>query len=160
MAQVAVGLRSHIDVFGNDYATPDGTGVRDYLHVVDLARGHLLALQKIEESVIAGETRIYNLGTGKGYSVLDMIAAFAEATRRPIPYRNVARRPGDVSTLIAEVSKAERELGFKCQYSLKEMCEHLWNWQSHNPHGYPTNMKHCKPMFSGPQGLWHTCQGE
>lgn len=137
MAQVAVGLRSHIDVYGSDYATPDGTGVRDYLHIMDLARGHVLALERIDECVQPGGTGIYNLGTGQGHSVLEMIEAFSKAVGKPILYKIVGRRDGDVSTLVADAQKAKMELGFTCRYGIDQMCSDLWRWQSSHPNGYP-----------------------
>lgn len=153
MAQVAVGVRKEIQVFGTDYLTRDGTGVRDYVHVMDLANGHKLALERMDDLLREGEARYYNLGTGLGFTVLEMIAAFASATQRPIPYTLADRRPGDVPVLIAQVDKAKEELGFTCKYGLKEMCEHLWNWQSKHPHGYRSHVKALRkaPSF---QRLW------
>jgi UDP-glucose 4-epimerase len=142
LAQVAVGLHPKVYVYGTDYFTYDGTGVRDYIHIMDLAHGHLLALEKMETLVEKGESRVYNLGTGRGYSVLDVIKAFSRACGREIPYELTGRRDGDVPTLIADVEKARRELGFESRYGLDEMCEHLWNWQSLNPNGYDANGKH------------------
>ncbi|MBR2259065.1 MAG: UDP-glucose 4-epimerase GalE [Blautia sp.] len=133
ITQVAVGKLKELGVFGNDYDTPDGTGVRDYIHVVDLAVGHVKALKKIEEK--AGLC-IYNLGTGKGYSVLDIVKNFEAATGVRIPYQIKPRRPGDIATCYADPSKAERELGWKAQYDIKDMCEDSWRWQSNNPNGY------------------------
>ena len=117
----------------DDYDTPDGTGVRDYIHVVDLANGHVKALKKIEEN--AGLC-IYNLGTGHGYSVLDIVKNFEEANGIKIPYSIKPRRPGDIATCYCDPSKAERELGWKAQYGIKEMCEDSWRWQKNNPNGY------------------------
>ncbi|XP_076440773.1 UDP-glucose 4-epimerase-like [Babylonia areolata] len=135
VAQVAVGRRKEVEVFGNDFDTPDGTGVRDYVHVVDLAKGHLAAMKKIDEN--SGEQpKIYNLGTGKGISVLEIINAFEKHTGQKIPYKIVGRREGDVDTMIADASKAGRELGWKTERGLKEMCLALWNFQSKNPYGY------------------------
>jgi UDP-glucose 4-epimerase len=133
IAQVAVGKLAQLAVFGDDYATPDGTGVRDYIHVVDLALGHLRALE-----VAAHEpgVRVYNLGTGRGYSVLEAIAAFARASGQPIPYQVVARRPGDVAASYANASLAERELGWRAERDLDAMCADAWRWQSQNPQGY------------------------
>ncbi|MBQ7653067.1 MAG: UDP-glucose 4-epimerase GalE [Clostridia bacterium] len=127
ITQVAIGIRPFLNVFGGDYPTPDGTGVRDYIHVVDLARGHLLALKKIEES--ANGVYVYNLGTGTGYSVLDMVKAFSEVLGRQLPYKIVERRAGDIAECYADPSKAEKELGFKAQYDLKRMCEDSWRFQ-------------------------------
>lgn len=133
ITQVAVGKLEKLGVFGNDYDTPDGTGVRDYIHVVDLAVGHVKALKKIEEN--AGLC-IYNLGTGTGYSVLDIVKNFEEANGVKIPYVIKDRRPGDIATCYADPSKAQKELGWSAQYGIKEMCADSWNWQSHNPNGY------------------------
>ena len=133
VAQVAVGKLPEIRVFGNDYPTPDGTGVRDYIHVTDLARGHLLAMKRLKE---AGGVQIYNLGTGKGVSVLEMIAAFSEACGHALRYQIVDRRPGDIAECYASTEKAKRELGFEAQFGVREMCRDLWNWQTKNPNGY------------------------
>lgn len=133
ITQVAVGKRERLGVFGNDYDTPDGTGVRDYIHVVDLARGHVKALKKIEEK--AGLC-IYNLGTGQGYSVLDVVRNFEEASGVKIPYEILPRRAGDIAANYADASKALRELGWKAEYTLKDMCADSWNWQKNNPDGY------------------------
>ncbi len=133
ITQVAVGKRDKLTVFGNDYDTPDGTGVRDYIHVVDLAKGHVLALKKIEEN--AG-LKIYNLGTGVGYSVLDIVKNFEDATGVKIPYVIGERRPGDIATCYASAEKAYKELGWKAQYGIKEMCEDSWRFQKNNPNGY------------------------
>ena len=133
VAQVAVGKLPEIRVFGNDYPTPDGTGVRDYIHVTDLARGHLLAMKRLKE---AGGVQIYNLGTGKGVSVLKMIAAFSEACGHALRYQIVDRRPGDIAECYASTEKAKRELGFEAQFGVREMCRDLWNWQTKNPNGY------------------------
>lgn len=133
ITQVAVGKRERLGVFGNDYDTPDGTGVRDYIHVVDLARGHVKALKKIEEK--AGLC-IYNLGTGQGYSVLDVVKNFEEASGVKIPYEILPRRAGDIAANYADASKALRELGWKAEYTLKDMCADSWNWQKNNPDGY------------------------
>ena len=133
IAQVAVGKLDKLSVFGNDYPTPDGTGVRDYIHVVDLARGHLKALEKIDDKpgVVA-----YNLGTGQGYSVLEMIAAFERVSARTIAYEIVARRPGDIAECYADPGFAARELGWSAQFGLERMLEDSWRWQSKNPKGY------------------------
>ncbi|MBR1860703.1 MAG: UDP-glucose 4-epimerase GalE [Lachnospiraceae bacterium] len=133
ITQVAVGKRDHLNVFGNDYDTHDGTGVRDYIHVVDLALGHVKALKKIEEN--AG-LKIYNLGTGQGYSVLDIVKNFEEANGVKIPYEIEGRRPGDIATCYADPSLAKKELGWEAQYGIKEMCRDSWNWQRNNPNGY------------------------
>ena len=133
ITQVAVGKRSELGVFGNDYDTHDGTGVRDYIHVVDLALGHVKALKKVEEN--AG-LKIYNLGTGTGYSVLDIVKNFEEATGVKVPYVIKERRPGDIATCYSDATKAKEELGWEAQYGIKEMCEDSWRWQSNNPNGY------------------------
>lgn len=133
ITQVAVGKLKELGVFGNDYDTPDGTGVRDYIHVVDLARGHVMALKKLQGN--AG-LNIYNLGTGNGYSVLDLVNNFQEATGVKVPYSIKPRRPGDIATCYASADKAFEELGWKAEFGIKEMCEDSWRWQSQNPHGY------------------------
>ena len=133
ITQVAVGKLKELGVFGNDYDTPDGTGVRDYIHVVDLAKGHVKALKKIEDN---SGLSIYNLGTGKGYSVLDIVKNFEAATGVKIPYVIKPRRPGDIATCYSDASKAERELGWKAENDIKEMCADSWRWQSNNPNGY------------------------
>lgn len=134
IAQVAVGRRPHLNVNGNDYNTPDGTGVRDYIHVVDLAEGHLKALEKISE--LKGEVKIYNLGTGKGSSVFDVLHAFERACGRELPYVIAPRRPGDIDACWADPSLAEKELGWKAKFNLDDMCRDSWNWQEKNPYGY------------------------
>ncbi|MFR8840005.1 MAG: UDP-glucose 4-epimerase GalE, partial [Clostridium sp.] len=133
IAQVAVGKLQCLGVFGNDYPTHDGTGVRDYIHVVDLAGGHVKALKKIEEK--AGVC-IYNLGTGKGYSVLDVVKAYEKACGREIKYEIKPRRPGDIATCYADASKAREELGWEAERGIEEMCADSWRWQSANPDGY------------------------
>ena len=133
ITQVAVGKLKELGVFGNDYDTPDGTGVRDYIHVVDLAKGHVKALKKLEDK---SGLSIYNLGTGKGYSVLDIVKNFEAATGVKIPYVIKARRPGDIATCYSDASKAERELGWKAENGIREMCADSWKWQSQNPNGY------------------------
>lgn len=133
ITQVAVGKLKELGVFGNDYDTPDGTGVRDYIHVVDLAKGHVKALKKIEENP---GLAIYNLGTGKGYSVLDIVKNFEAATGVKIPYVIKPRRAGDIATCYCDASKAEKELGWKAENGIREMCEDSWRWQSDNPQGY------------------------
>ena len=135
VAQVAVGKLEQVGVFGDDYPTPDGTGVRDYIHVVDLARGHVAAIKKLEQKP---GLFICNLGTGHGYSVLDVINAFSKACGKEIPYVIDPRRPGDIAECWCDPSKAKRELGWEAQYGIEEMCAHSWNWQSHNPDGYKT----------------------
>lgn len=133
ITQVAVGKLEKLSVFGDDYPTPDGTGVRDYIHVVDLAKGHLSALEKLQEKpgVVT-----YNLGTGTGYSVLDVVKAFEKASGKEIPYNITDRRPGDIAINFADPSKAEEELGWTAEYDLVDMCRDSWNWQSQNPEGY------------------------
>ncbi|MBQ9891005.1 MAG: UDP-glucose 4-epimerase GalE [Firmicutes bacterium] len=133
ITQVAVGKRDMLHVFGNDYDTPDGTGVRDYIHVVDLAKGHVKALQAIEQGC---GVAVYNLGTGKGYSVLEIVKAFEEASGVKIPYVIDPRRPGDIAANYADASKAEKELGWKAEFGIFEMCRDSWNWQKNNPDGY------------------------
>ncbi len=133
IAQVAVGKLPELAVFGNDYPTPDGTGVRDYIHVVDLAEGHLRALEALQ--TLSG-AHVWNLGTGQGYSVLEMVGAFEAASGKPVPYRVAPRRPGDIATCYADPAKAERELGWKARRGLDEMMRDAWRWQSMNPDGY------------------------
>lgn len=133
ISQVAVDKIDKLSVFGNDYDTHDGTGVRDYIHVVDLAQGHVKALEKLDTNC---GLVIYNLGTGNGYSVLDMVKAFSEASGHNIPYKIVDRRPGDVAKCYADPTKANEELGWNAKYGIKEMCEDAWRWQSNNPNGY------------------------
>ena len=133
ITQVAVGKRQELGVFGNDYNTHDGTGVRDYIHVVDLAQGHVKALKKIEEN--AG-LKIYNLGTGVGYSVLDVVKNFEEATGVKIPYSIKPRRAGDIDSCYADASLAKKELDWEAKYGIREMCEDSWRWQKNNPNGY------------------------
>ena len=133
ITQVAVGKRAELGVFGNDYDTHDGTGVRDYIHVVDLAIGHVKAYEKILKNPGLG---IYNLGTGTGYSVLDVVKNFEAATGVKVPYAIKDRRPGDIAACYADASKAKAELGWEAQYGIREMCEDSWRWQSSNPNGY------------------------
>ena len=133
ITQVAVGKLEQLGVFGDDYDTIDGSGVRDYIHVVDLALGHVKAIEKIAENQ---GVLIYNLGTGNGYSVLQMVKAFEEASGQKIPYVIKPRRSGDIATCYADCSKAKKELGWEAQYGLKEMCEDSWRWQKNNPNGY------------------------
>ncbi|WOL17064.1 UDP-glucose 4-epimerase 1-like [Canna indica] len=133
--QVAVGRRPALTVFGNDYKTKDGTGVRDYIHVVDLAEGHIAALKKIFEGS-SGGCEVYNLGTGKGTSVLEMVKAFEKASGKKIPLVMAERRPGDSETVYSSTKKAEKELKWKAKYGIEEMCRDQWNWASKNPWGY------------------------
>lgn len=133
VAQVAIGKLECLGVFGDDYDTPDGTGVRDYIHVVDLARGHVKAIDKMKEKP---GVKIYNLGTGKGYSVLDIVKAFGKACGHEIPYVIKARRPGDIATCYSDASLAKEELFWEAEYGIEEMCADSWNWQKMNPNGY------------------------
>ncbi|PEP06617.1 UDP-glucose 4-epimerase GalE [Bacillus wiedmannii] len=133
VTQVAVGKLKELNIFGNDYPTKDGTGVRDYIHVVDLAKGHVKALEKVLETT---GIDAYNLGTGKGYSVLEMVNAFEKVSGKKIPYKIIGRRPGDVAVCFADVSKAKRELGWEAEYGLEEMCLDSWRWQVNNKNGY------------------------
>lgn len=133
VTQVAVGRMPHVAVFGNDYATPDGTGIRDYIHVVDLAQGHLKALEKLSTHTGA---MTYNLGTGQGYTVLEVIAAFEKAIGRPIPYQITDRRAGDAAISYADPTKARKELQWSAKRRLADMCQDAWRWQSTNPEGY------------------------
>lgn len=132
ITQVAVGRLPYLRVFGNDYPTPDGTGVRDYIHVVDLAIGHLRALEKLTQPGLY----VYNLGTGRGYSVLEVVQAFEKATGKSIPYQIVDRRPGDVPIAYADPSLAQQELGWRAERGIEEMCIDAWRWQTKNPMGY------------------------
>lgn len=134
ISQVAVGKLERLSVFGDDYPTVDGTGVRDYIHVVDLARGHVKAIDKLAQSEPA--VRVYNLGTGQGYSVIEMVKAFSDACGKDVPYTVVARRPGDIAACYADPSLAARELGWKASFGIREMCEDTWRWQKNNPEGY------------------------
>ncbi|MCC8044917.1 MAG: UDP-glucose 4-epimerase GalE [Clostridiales bacterium] len=133
IAQVAVGKLEKLGVFGDDYDTPDGTGVRDYIHVVDLANGHVKAMKKFDDEPAV---RIYNLGTGKGYSVLQVLHAFEKACGKTLPYEIKPRRAGDIATCYADPTKAKEELGWEAQYGIDEMCADSWRWQSMNPNGY------------------------
>lgn len=133
IAQVAVGRRDHLNIFGNDYDTPDGTGVRDYIHVVDLARGHVAAIDFMNRH--NGE-HVFNLGTGIGYSVLDMVKAFEKANGIKIPFEFAPRRPGDLAVCYSSPEKASSELGWKAENNLEDMCRDTWNWQKNNPMGY------------------------
>lgn len=134
VAQVAVGKLDKVMVTGNDYETKDGTGVRDYVHVVDLAEGHAAAIKLFEKEKVG--LKVYNLGTGKGYSVLEIISAFSKACGKEIPYEFAPRRPGDIAECYADCSKAKRELDWEAKRSLDEMCEDSWRWQSNNPNGF------------------------
>lgn len=133
ISQTAIGKRDHLNVFGNDYPTPDGTGVRDYIHVVDLAKGHVAAIQYLMTHTGEG---VFNLGTGHGYSVLDMVHAFEEANGVKVPYEITARRPGDLATCYADPAKSLEVLGWKAEKNLVDMCRDTWNWQKQNPNGY------------------------
>lgn len=133
ISQVAVGRRTELQIFGGDYPTPDGTGVRDYIHVVDLARGHIAALDWLRQH---NGVHTFNLGTGQGKSVLEVVRAFEAVSGLHIPYRIVDRRPGDIAQCYADPSRAERELGWKAQRSIADMCRDAWNWQAKNPRGY------------------------
>ncbi|MCI7136087.1 MAG: UDP-glucose 4-epimerase GalE [Candidatus Limivicinus sp.] len=133
ISQVAIGRREYLNVFGDDYDTPDGTGVRDYIHVVDLARGHVAAINYMQQH--KGES-VFNLGTGNGYSVLDMVHAFEKVTGKKVPYRIAPRRPGDLATVYASPDKSAELLGWKAEYGLEDMCRDTWAWQSKNPMGY------------------------
>ena len=133
ITQVAIGKRPELGVFGSDYDTPDGTGVRDYIHVCDLAAGHVCALKAIQRNCGLG---IYNLGTGHGYSVLDVVKAFEKANGVPVKYSLKPRRPGDIATCYCDPTKAKEELDWQAQYGIEEMCRDAWNWQKNNPNGY------------------------
>ena len=133
ITKVAVGQLPHLNVFGDDYDTVDGTGVRDYIHVLDLAQGHVKALEKLSENP---GLVTYNLGTGKGYSVLELVKAFSKASGKEIPYKIAERRQGDIAACYADPTKAEKELGWKAKFGIDEMCEDSWRWQSQNPNGY------------------------
>jgi UDP-glucose 4-epimerase len=133
ITQVAVGKREKLNVYGNDYNTPDGTGVRDYIHVVDLAKGHIKSIDAVKKNC---GLQIYNLSTGHGYSVLDVVKTFEKVTGIKIPYTIEPRRAGDIATCYADASKALKELGWKTEYELEDMCRDSWNWQNKNPEGY------------------------
>lgn len=133
ISQVAIQKLPYLSIFGNDYPTIDGTGVRDYIHVVDLAKGHVKALEKLEQE---GGCFTFNLGTGKGYSVLEMVTAFEKTTGMNIPYKIVERRPGDIATCFADPSRANKELQWKTEKTIDDMCKDLWKWQVQNPNGY------------------------
>ena len=134
ITQVAIGRLPCLSVYGDDYDTPDGTGVRDYIHVVDLAVGHVKAVDNILEG--AKGVQVFNLGTGKGYSVLDIVKAFEKATGVKINYKIAPRRPGDIATCYSDPAKAKKELGWEAQRDIEEMCEDSWRWQSQNPNGF------------------------
>ena len=136
ITKVAVGQLPHLNIFGDDYDTQDGTGIRDYIHVLDLSHWHVKALEKLCEKP---GLVTYNLGTGRGYSVLDLVKAFSKASGREIPYKMANRRPGDIAACYANPEKAETELGWKAKYGIDEMCEDSWRWQSQNPTGYKNN---------------------
>ena len=133
ITQVAVGRRDHLNVFGDDYDTPDGTGIRDYIHVVDLAKGHVAAMSYTDAHT---GCHVFNLGTGTGYSVLDMVHCFIDVNRVPVPYEITDRRPGDIAVCYADPEKSARELGWRAERDLADMCRDSWNWQSKNPMGY------------------------
>lgn len=136
VAQVCVGRREKLSVFGDDYDTPDGTGVRDYIHVVDLAKGHVAALSKLYSTAEDPSCSAINLGTGTGISVLDIVDGMTKATGKPVPYEVTPRRPGDVASVYADPTLAREELGWSAELGLTEMCEDTWRWQSLNPYGY------------------------
>ena len=133
ITQVAVGKLEKLGIFGNDYDTPDGTGVRDYIHVVDLARGHVKAIERLKDKK---GVLVYNLGTGNGYSVLQIVKAFEKACQKSIPYEIKEHRPGDISTCYADPALAKEELGWTAEKTLDDMCADSWRWQSGNPNGY------------------------
>ncbi|MCM3568217.1 UDP-glucose 4-epimerase GalE [Neobacillus mesonae] len=150
ITQVAVGKLKELNVFGNQYSTVDGTGVRDYIHVVDLAKGHLKALEKIS---ISSGVEAYNLGTGKGYSVLETVSAFETASNKQIPYKIVDPRPGDAAICYANPTKAEFQLGWTAEKGIQEMCEDAWRWQEKNPNGYDSETVIDDPYFSKSEGI-------
>lgn len=133
VSKVATGEYKSVSVFGNDYKTKDGTGIRDYIHIMDLAKGHLAAVEKIDN---IDKLKIYNLSTGNGYSVLDIIKTFEKVSGKTIPYKISERRKGDIAVCYASSQKANKELNWKCQYNLEDMCRDTWNWQNKNPNGY------------------------
>ncbi|KAG0257055.1 hypothetical protein BG011_004195 [Mortierella polycephala] len=153
VAQVAIGSRPVINVFGNDYPTKDGTGVRDYIHIEDLARGHVAAVEKIQAVIRSNKTLDcvpYNLGAGRGYSVMEMIQSMSETVGHALPYRVIGRRSGDVATVIADPSLAAKELGWKAEKSLMDMCRDLWRWQTLNPEGYSGSNSPPSPSMASP----------
>ena len=133
VSQVAVGKREYLSVFGDDYDTPDGTGVRDYIHVVDLAKAHVAALENLGRP---NEYKVYNIGTGRGTSVLELVKAFERASGRDVPYQVTPRRAGDIAVCYADPGLAERELGWRAELTIKDACRDAWNWQNNNPNGY------------------------
>ena len=133
VSQVAVGKRDHLSVFGDDYDTPDGTGVRDYIHVVDLARAHVAALEHLGDP---DEYKVYNIGTGRSTSVLELVKAFETASGREVPYQITPRRPGDIAACYADPSLAEKDLGWRAKLTIEDACRDAWNWQSNNPNGF------------------------
>lgn len=133
VSQVAVGKREHLSVFGDDYDTPDGTGVRDYIHVVDLAKAHVAALENLGRP---NEYKVYNIGTGRGTSVLELVKAFEKASDRDVPYQVTSHRAGDIATCYADPGLAEKELGWRAELTIEDACRDAWNWQSNNPNGY------------------------
>lgn len=135
IAQVATGKRSELKVYGNDYDTVDGTGVRDYIHIVDLAEGHISGMKKVMDEQFNG-WRVYNLGTGAGFSVLDLVNEFQKASGKKIPYQIVERRPGDIASSFADPSRAKKELGWTAKRNLSDMCKDTWKWQANNPNGF------------------------
>ena len=139
VAQVCVGRREKLSVFGSDYDTPDGTGVRDYIHVVDLAKGHVAALDKLYTDSVG--CRAVNLGTGQGVSVLDLVGGMGRATGKPVPYEFAPRRPGDVATVYADATLAKDLLGWEAKLGVDAMCEDTWRWQKTNPMGYKTELE-------------------
>ncbi|KAK3826513.1 MAG: UDP-glucose 4-epimerase [Linnemannia elongata] len=153
VAQVAIGRRPVISVYGDDYDSPDGTGVRDYIHIVDLARGHVAALKKLETAQNTDRPLgcvAYNLGSGVGYSVMDMIHTMSKAVGRSLPYKVVGRRAGDVGTVIADPSRSFKELGWKAEKTMQDMCDDLWRWQTQNPDGYTTEEETSAPTTPTP----------
>lgn len=136
ISQVAVGKREKLSIFGNDYPTIDGTGVRDYIHVTDLAQGHVAALDHLQQQAHAAGFLPINLGTGRGSSVLELVNAFSEVNEVDIPYQYAARRPGDIASCYASADKAQELLGWQAKLSITNMCEDIWRWQSNNPNGY------------------------
>eukprot|EP00897_Mesotaenium_endlicherianum_P000742 jgi/Mesen1/10669/ME000009S10464 len=153
LQQVAVGRRKELMVYGNDYPTKDGTGVRDYIHVIDLANGHVAALDKLSSASDIGGCAVYNLGTGKGTSVLEIVTAFEKACGKRIPIRMAGRRPGDASEVYASTAKAERELGWKAEYGVEEMCRDQWSWASQNPWGYRSVDEKGNPVGGAPVAM-------
>ena len=147
LTQVAIGRLSHLRIFGGDYPTPDGTGVRDYIHIQDLADGHVAALRALQRT---GRSFTVNLGTGRGYSVLEVVNAFVDATGQPVPYRIVDRRPGDVAQCYADPSRARELLGWEAKHTLEQMCADAWRWQLRNPRGYASAVTSAKEVALHP----------